>query len=660
MLTTVRTTLVLFAILIPAYSQGTNPTIQITRDTVAVQSPKDVLVTSRLPVENLDPTAVVIERLDASNAVIAAVGRMYDDGTNGDVTAGDGVFSRTLRMTARSTGRVVLRIRARYVLPSGVEHRFSPSDFVAIINTAVQNADWSAFNYLDTIELFIEPPEGAATVVLYRATNPAGPWTDTGRALRDKFYEDVDGRNVDYYFRAEALNAAGQVIKSYAVLKVPSGDEERVLTGADIEGVPPQSAPPQERKLEAIAARSTAASRTASCAINPNPGDRSFVSEEEFACWHCMSLQQIRTLFLQVESYFASVVPDTDGVPIDVPQLLYDNAVLREINPQILLAKFQGEQGLLKRDVRSSQRAMANAMGCGDVPAPAPTIRAQIECAARKLRLFFDQAANGGTTVGGWRVGSQRLTQEGEFGLANPREALPVTPANRAAVALYQYTPYRGYLWGGPTDRAHRTAGNGVLMSILRNSLKLIAFEGAIGMDGPDMELTHDVKTGQYTMVYKANYPDSSDGFNLTALLPPACAYSAEIQVYFSTTDRCRRYTLPDGTPTDAGMNECFSLSLLNQRYDFGAPVSFDNYTPLPTEAKIMAPWGGADVGPLVGRQQLFSGNYAATHIEQQHAGYDLRTANYLHVTLHGQAYETGNQYPSWGTAVIRKVKPIF
>ncbi|MBX9601009.1 MAG: hypothetical protein K2X35_08395 [Bryobacteraceae bacterium] len=238
MFTTIRTAIVLLILIAPVFSQGTNPTILITPGTVAVQYPEDVLVTSRLPLENLDPAAVIIERLDASNAVIAEVGRMYDDGTNGDVTAGDGVFSRTLRMTARSTGRVVLRIRARYVLPSGAEHRFSQSDIIGIINTKVRNADWSAFNYLDTIELFLEPPEGAATVVLYRATNPAGPWTDTGRALRDKFFEDVDGRNVDYYFRAEALNAAGQVIKNYAVLKVPSGDEERVLTGADI-GIPP-------------------------------------------------------------------------------------------------------------------------------------------------------------------------------------------------------------------------------------------------------------------------------------------------------------------------------------------------------------------------------------------------------------------------------------
>ncbi|MBX9601010.1 MAG: hypothetical protein K2X35_08400 [Bryobacteraceae bacterium] len=238
MFTAIRTTLVLFAILIPAHSQGTNPTILITRDTVAVQYPKDVLVTSRLPLENLDPAAVIIERLDASNAVIAEVGRMYDDGTNGDVTAGDGVFSRTLRMTARSTGRVVLRIRARYVLPSGVEHRFSKSDFVGIINTAAENADWYAFNYLTFIEFFVHPPDETATVVLYRAANPAGPWTEIGRALRDKMYDLIDATLVDRYYRAEALSAKGQVIKNYAVLKVPAGDEERVLTGADIEGVP--------------------------------------------------------------------------------------------------------------------------------------------------------------------------------------------------------------------------------------------------------------------------------------------------------------------------------------------------------------------------------------------------------------------------------------
>lgn len=659
----VRLILVFVTGVLSCLPQTVNPTILTEPPNVAVDHPKEVLVTSRVSLQGLDASSVVLERLNASNSVIAELGRLYDDGTNGDIAAGDGIFSRKLRMTAVMTGGVVIRVRARYAAAGGgFENLWSENRVIGIMRTSVQNADWSGFNYLDFVEMLLKPPAGSSTVVLYRATSPVGPWTDTGRALRDKLYDNVDAREIDLYYRADALDANGQVIKAFAVLKVPAGNEDRILTGTtDIEGSPPQSVPPAEPGVARDFGRPVAASRSAACAINPNPWDREFVSEEEFACWHCMSLRPIRSLFKALPSYFAAVVPDTDGVLIDVPQLIYDNAVLRGINPQILIAKFQGERQCLRSPTRPPGESMASAMGCGTIP----TVRSQIECAARNFRLYFDQAANGGQTGGIWKVGVPRLTQDIEHGPANPREALPVTPANRATVALYQYTPYRGHYWGGPKDKPHMTAGNGVLIWIWRNDLKLVAFEGATSMDGPDMELTHDYKTGHYRMQYNATTdPTGADGFSLIALLPPACGYAADIQVDLSTTDRCKRYLLPDGTPTDAGMNECFALGLLGNRYFevFGYPPAFDDYTPLPTKAKIMAPWGGDDVGPLARRSQAYIGNYPANHIEEQRAGVDLRTANYLNIILDGRAYEGNNapQYPSWGTVVVRKLKAIF
>lgn len=99
--------------------------------------------------------------------------------------------------------------------------------------------------------------------------------------------------------------------------------------------------------------------------------------------------------------------------------------------------------------------------------------------------------------------------------------------SDRAAVALYQYTPYRAHYWGGSKDKPHMTAGNGVLIWIWRNDLKLVAFEGATSMDGPDMELTHDYGTGQLPHAIQCD--NRSDG---RGRLQPDSAPAACLRVY--------------------------------------------------------------------------------------------------------------------------------
>jgi hypothetical protein len=73
-----------------------------------------VTVTSAIPDPSVIAPSVVVQRLDAAGRVIATLGTMLDDGTGGDGTAGDRVF--TLRTTVFETvaGPVRLRVSAAF------------------------------------------------------------------------------------------------------------------------------------------------------------------------------------------------------------------------------------------------------------------------------------------------------------------------------------------------------------------------------------------------------------------------------------------------------------------------------------------------------------------------------------------------------------------
>lgn len=60
-------------------------------------------------------TGVNLQRVDATGKVLATLGRMWDDGTNGDAVAGDGIF--TLNVTANEpvVGDIRLQVSAAFV-----------------------------------------------------------------------------------------------------------------------------------------------------------------------------------------------------------------------------------------------------------------------------------------------------------------------------------------------------------------------------------------------------------------------------------------------------------------------------------------------------------------------------------------------------------------
>ena len=62
----------------------------------------------------LIPASVELLRTDATNQLIAVLGTMRDDGTNGDVAAGDGTFALRFSVTEFTAGEMDLRVSAAF------------------------------------------------------------------------------------------------------------------------------------------------------------------------------------------------------------------------------------------------------------------------------------------------------------------------------------------------------------------------------------------------------------------------------------------------------------------------------------------------------------------------------------------------------------------
>ena len=130
-----------------------------------------------------------------------------------------------------------------------------------------------------------------------------------------------------------------------------------------------------------------------------------------------------------------------DGAPLS--RALVDIAHELELNPLLLLARMQVEQGLVSRSSRPSQSVIDSALGCGcpDYRSCYESYRGfakQLQCAGDTLRRLFDDSAEGS---GIWNAGRSRETLDD----------ISIRPANHSTAALYAYTPWvlrgRGGNW---------------------------------------------------------------------------------------------------------------------------------------------------------------------------------------------------------------------
>lgn len=108
-----------------------------------------------------------------------------------------------------------------------------------------------------------------------------------------------------------------------------------------------------------------------------------------------------------------------------------------QINPIVLLATLQKEQGFVSRSERPLESVIEAAFGCGchdrrPCIAGYAGLGPQLACAARHLREGFDAGSDRAPTRSGLLVG----------GTFRDGSGLSVTLSNRATLSLYTYTPW--------------------------------------------------------------------------------------------------------------------------------------------------------------------------------------------------------------------------
>jgi hypothetical protein len=90
------------------------PAIQsaaVTPTSGVVHSPATVLFTAAIKDPQAVPVSVNLQRASA-DGTYTNVSRLYDDGTNGDAKAGDGVYSVSMTISEKATGVIVFRVSA--------------------------------------------------------------------------------------------------------------------------------------------------------------------------------------------------------------------------------------------------------------------------------------------------------------------------------------------------------------------------------------------------------------------------------------------------------------------------------------------------------------------------------------------------------------------
>ena len=145
------------------------------------------------------------------------------------------------------------------------------------------------------------------------------------------------------------------------------------------------------------------------------------------------STDRIRNFFRFYHSCLAEPLQDTDGLTIDIPQLILEGAATSQINPTLLLGLMEAQSQAISRCPDSA--ALGNLMGLAEPD----TGREQIATAARQLRAAWDALILDGVSPNGWAAGEPKTTLDG----------VNVIPANNTIALLMDYSPYAGGNWGG-------------------------------------------------------------------------------------------------------------------------------------------------------------------------------------------------------------------
>ncbi len=141
----------------------------------------------------------------------------------------------------------------------------------------------------------------------------------------------------------------------------------------------------------------------------------------------------IRNFMMYYECCLAAPIQDADGEIIDLPELIHQAASENGLNPKLLLAVMEAQQGALS--ACPDQTALAGLMGLE----PASTAREQITAAAAQIKAAIDALEAEGHSPNSWETGTPKDTLDG----------VTVIPANDLITILFDFSQNAGVVWGG-------------------------------------------------------------------------------------------------------------------------------------------------------------------------------------------------------------------
>jgi len=188
--------------------------------------------------------------------------------------------------------------------------------------------------------------------------------------------------------------------------------------------------------------------------------------------WQSISVDDVQR-FLHQTTYRRSSFLDTyQSNGVRGADAIMKAAVAHRINPLVLLARAQADQGLIGESLYPvPPYRVEYAFGCG-CPGQGPCAPAlagfdlQVDCLARQLRKSLDELEEKGATAGGWAPGVGAKTLDGQT----------VTPLDAGTCALYQYTP---------AVHEKKPGGTWVFWTIFQKYALKLDYVGPIGGQGP-------------------------------------------------------------------------------------------------------------------------------------------------------------------------------
>jgi hypothetical protein len=143
------------AFLSPSTFLGKRPSMEVTEAAdgivsaspaiITLNQPSNVTVTIQITDSRLISGSVNLQRLDASGTVIATLGTLNDAGTNGDVVAGDKIF--TVKNTFNEATATPVQLRVSWALKGVLKRAMSNTVTVEVWKKITDQQSTIEFNY---------------------------------------------------------------------------------------------------------------------------------------------------------------------------------------------------------------------------------------------------------------------------------------------------------------------------------------------------------------------------------------------------------------------------------------------------------------------------------------------------------------------------------